>query len=141
MKKYSFLLLALLMLGCSGDPQVHWTGTATPAQALTPQYKEIIKDDIIESSSPSLDTCTLCGVLHDLNTFSSVTYPTVRGIFSQRYYVMLQDSCHYATFAHPLLSGLRLGDTIAVTGMPYTVPNRFAILPLDIRLIAPYQAP
>lgn len=44
-------------------------------------------------------------------------------------------------FDHPLLAGLHIGDTIAVTGETGKVPldTKYAIFMTEIQLVAPYD--
>lgn len=141
------MLVCLVLVGCKEEP--NYSEFVLSAEPLSMQdkenhlYQDTVTPPINPLVPPMAETYTTKGVLL-VEPLSKANYPAIRTLQSSTDFLLMQGSAdkpRFAMFDHPLLAGLHIGDTIAVTGETGKVSfyTKYAIFMTEIQLVAPYD--
>ena len=147
------MLVCLVLVGCNKPDVPHSMPPSFFSMPLSMQDKEnhLFQDTVTPPINPLVppmaETYTTKGVLRvePLNYWGlEGNYPAIRTLQSSTDFFLMQgltDKPRFAMFDHPLLAGLHIGDTIAVTGETgkVSLDTKYAIFMTEIQLVAPYD--
>lgn len=147
--KFLLIVPAVFLAACSSDVSPESPDKPVDYHLLSAHEKEshLYQDTITPPINPLVppmaETYTTKGVLL-VEPLSKANYPAIRTLQSSTDFLLMQgstDKPRFAMFDHPLLAGLHIGDTIAVTGETgkVSLDTKYAIFMTEIQLVAPYD--
>lgn len=146
-KPYILLFVATILASCSMEKSDPTDDSAldSPVHLTEDQKTHLYHDTITPPSNPLVppteNTYTMLGRLDVVYQVGNrAARPALRSLQNNTSYKLYRDN-HFAYFNDPLLQGLRIGDTISVTGdvMIDGAWRNYILQMQEVHLVAPTQ--